>query len=255
MNLPTPLRAIVADDEYYARQRILKLLEGDSGVRVVAECANGTETVDGILKHRPDVVFLDIQMPELDGFGVLESVGPERMPPTIFTTAYDQHAIQAFECNAVDYLLKPIDADRMARAVERVRHRQRESMTNGLQVQLDSLVEMVRQEDAYLKRILVKQDDHHVILKVAGIQWIEAEDNYVRLHVEGTSHLLRMSMAGIQARLDPELFRRIHRSSIVNLDCIREVHPWFSGDHILIMKDGTKLTMSRTYRDQLKELI
>jgi two-component system LytT family response regulator len=255
MNATAPLRALVADDELYARQRIIQLLESHPDFGVVAECANGVETVEGIREHHPDVVFLDIQMPELDGFGVLESIGPQAMPPTVFTTAFNQHAIQAFEVSALDYLLKPIDPERMAKALDRVRAWHRSSKASDIQVQLEGLLTMVRQEENYLTRILVKQDDHHVILKVGDIQWVEAEDNYVRLHVEGVSHLLRMSMANILAKLDPKQFRRIHRSSIVNLDCIREVHPWFSGDHVVIMRDGTKLTMSRTYRDQFKELV
>ncbi|MBI4912821.1 MAG: response regulator transcription factor [Acidobacteria bacterium] len=255
MNFSPPLRALVADDEYYARQRVIQLLDGVPDFHVIAESENGHQAVEGIREHHPDVVFLDIQMPELDGFGVLETIGSDKMPPTVFTTAFNQHAIHAFECNALDYLLKPIDPDRLHLALERVRNWHRKAKANDVQAQLESLLAMVRQEEAHLKRILVKQDDHHIILKTSGIQWIEAEDNYVRLHVEGTSHLLRMSMTSLLSRLDPEVFRRIHRSSIVNLDFVREVHPWFSGDHILIMKDGTKLTMSRTYREQLKELV
>lgn len=250
----TPFRALVADDEVYARQRILQLLAVEKDFEVVAECAHGVEAVEAIRKLRPDVLFLDIQMPELDGFGVLEAIGPENMPPTIFTTAFNQHAIQAFEVSALDYLLKPIDPERMAKALDRVRAWHRVSAPSDIQLRLEGLLAAVRQDDAHLTRILVKHDEHHVIVKVGDIQWVEAEDNYVRLHMEGTSHLLRMSMATIHSRLDPKQFRRIHRSSIVNLDQIHEVHPWFSGDHVVIMKDGTRLTMSRTYRDQFKEL-
>ncbi len=249
-----PFRAVVADDEVYARQRIIQLLAVEKDFEVVAECAHGGEAVEAIHKYRPEVLFLDIQMPELDGFGVLEAIGPEGMPPTIFTTAFNQHAIQAFEVNALDYLLKPIDPERMAKALERVRAWHNASGPGDIRMQLEGLLAAVREEDAHLTRILVKHEEHHVILKIGDIQWVEAEDNYVRLHVDGTSHLLRMSMSTILSRLDPKQFRRIHRSSIVNLDQIHEVHPWFSGDHVVIMKDGTRLTMSRTYRDQFKEL-
>jgi two-component system LytT family response regulator len=255
MNSSTPLRVLVADDEQFARQRITQLLAAESDLRIVAECASGVETVKSIREHRPDVVFLDIQMPELDGFGVLETIGPEHMPATVFTTAFNQHAIQAFEVNALDYLLKPIDPERMAKALDRVWAWYRNSRAGDVQLQLEGLLSVVRSEERYLHRILVKQDDHHVIVKVRDIQWVEAEDNYVRLHVEGTSHLVRASMSNILAKLDPKLFRRIHRSSIVNLDYILEVHPWFSGEHVLVMKDGTRLNMSRSFRDQFKELV
>ncbi|TAN49152.1 MAG: response regulator transcription factor [Rhodospirillales bacterium] len=251
---PTPIRALVADDEAFARQRILQLLRQEPDFQVVRECAHGGETVEAIRELKPDVVFLDIQMPELDGFGVLEAIGPERMPLTIFATAFDQHAMQAFEVSALDYLLKPIDPDRMAKALARARAMLRGTQPDGLRLQLETLLAAGNQSDAHLTRVLVKHDEHHVFVKAGDIQWIEAEDNYVRLHVEGTSHLLRMSMATLLSRLDPKEFRRIHRSSIVNLDQIHEVHPWFSGDHVVIMKDGTRLTMSRTYRDQFKEL-
>ncbi len=250
-----PFRALVADDEIYARQRIIQLLAAEKDFEVVAECVHGGEAVEAIRSHQPDVLFLDIQMPELDGFGVLEAIGPGNMPPTIFTTAFNQHAIQAFEVNALDYLLKPIDPERMAKALGRVRAWHRTSTNSGdIQMQLEGLLAAVRHEDDHLTRILVKHEEHHKIVKVSDIQWVEAEDNYVRLHVDGTSHLLRMAMATILSRLDPKQFRRIHRSSIVNLDQIHEVHPWFSGDHVVIMKDGSRLTMSRTYRDQFKEL-
>ncbi len=254
MKGPAPLRALVADDEAFARQRILQLLEREPDFQVVSECTHGGEAVQAIREMKPDVVFLDIQMPELDGFGVVEAIGPSLMPPTIFATAFDQHAIQAFEVSALDYLLKPIDPDRMAKALDRVRAWQRSAEPENLRMQLEGLLATVRQEDPHLTRILVKQDDHHLIVKVSDIQWIEAEDNYVRMHMDSTSYLLRMSMSAMVTRLDPRQFRRIHRSSIVNLDFIREIHPWFSGDHVVMMKDGTRLTMSRTYRDQFKEL-
>lgn len=247
-------RVLVADDEFYARQRILQLLKGVPDFQVVAECANGIETVEGIRGLNPDVVFLDIQMPELDGFGVIESIGVAEMPITVFTTAFNEHAIQAFEVNALDYILKPIEPERMSTSLERIRERVRSTNTSEIRMQLEGLLSTVRHEEEHLVRILVKHEDHHVIVKVSDIQWIEAEGNYARLHVEGTSYLLRTSMGGLATKLDPVNFKRVHRSSIVNMDFIREIHPWFSGEHILVMKDGTRLTMSRSYRDQFKEL-
>lgn len=255
MTTPTPMRVLIADDETPARQRIRQLLQTDPYLNIIGESADGLETVDRIKTEHPDLVFLDIEMPELNGFGVLEAVGPDHMPATVFTTAYNEHAIHAFEVNALDYLLKPIDPERMAKALDRAWVWRRTSLAKDYQTQLEDLLAMVRNEGQYLHRILVKEEDHHVILKVKDIQWVEAEDNYVRLHVEGTSHLLRTSMSSLLERMDPRQFRRIHRSSIVNLDCIQEVHPWFSGEHVMVMRDGTRLTMSRTYRDQFKELL
>ncbi len=255
MTSTPPLRVLIADDEGLARQRIRQLLSPDPGLDIVAESADGLETVDRIRENHPDLVFLDIEMPELDGFGVLEAVGLDHMPATVFTTAYHQHAIHAFEVNALDYLLKPIDPDRMAKAIERVWAWRRNNQAGDYHGQLENLLSLVRHSEQHLTRILVKEEDHHVIIKVADIQWVEAEDNYVRLHVEGTSHLLRTSMSSLLMKLSPRQFRRIHRSSIVNLDFILEVHPWFSGEHVMVMRDGTRLTMSRSYRDQFKELL
>jgi len=254
MNQSPTFRVLVADDEFFARQRLLQLLKETSDFKVIAECANGKETIDGIRELKPEVVLLDIQMPEIDGFGVIEAIGAASMPPTIFTTAFNQHAIQAFEVNALDYLLKPIDPERLTKSLDRVRGLHRVAHPSDFQMQLDGLLSAVRDKETYLNRILVKHEDHHVIIKTRDIQWIEAEDNYARLHLEGNSYLLRTSMGALIPRLNPTQFRRIHRSSIVNLDCIAEVHPWFSGELVLIMKDGTRLTMTRSYRDQFREL-
>ncbi len=197
-------------------------------------------------------MFLDIQMPELDGFGVVEAVVAEAMPPTLFITAYDQHALRAFEVHALDYLLKPFSVERFPQALEWARRWCIHEKDCG-GPRLEALLDGLRQERPWVDRLLVKQADRHVLVRTAAIQWIEAEDNYVRLHVEGTSHLLRQTMTGVLARLDPSQFRRIHRSAIVNLDCIKEFQPWSGGDHLVIMRDGTKLTLSRTFRDQFGE--
>ncbi|MBK8794332.1 MAG: response regulator transcription factor [Holophaga sp.] len=248
------IRALVVDDEGLARQRILHLLEKEADFEVVGECANGIEAVKAIEDLNPDLVFLDIQMPELDGFGVIDAVGAERMPTTLFVTAYDQHAMKAFEVHALDYLLKPFDTDRFQQALDRARRWCASGVSDGNPKQnLEDLMSGIRQERPWVDRLLVRHGDRHVLVRTASLQWIEAEDNYVRLHVEGTSFLLRQTMAGILSRLDPHQFRRIHRSAIVNLDCIKELQPWTSGDHLVIMRDGTKLTLSRTFREQFEE--
>jgi two-component system LytT family response regulator len=243
------LRALVVDDEALARQRILHLLRQATDIEVAAECANGLEAVQAIEDLKPDLVFLDIQMPELDGFGVVEAVGPNEMPPTLFVTAYDQHALKAFEVHALDYLLKPFSPERFHQALDRARHwcsqKPAEQGPN-----LEAVMAGFRKEKPWVDRLLVRQGERHILVKTAVLQWVEAEDNYVRLHVEGTSHLLRQTMTGLLARLDPAQFRRIHRSAIVNLDCIKEIQPWTGGDHLVIMRDGTRLTLSRTFREQ-----
>lgn len=246
------LRALVVDDEALARQRIRDLLRRSTDIELVGECADGLAAVKAIEDLTPDLVFLDIQMPELDGFGVVEAVGAERMPPTLFVTAYDQHALRAFEVHALDYLLKPFSPERFHQALDRAR---RWCLRTGPEKapDLEALLASLRQERPWVDRLLVRQGDRHVLVKTSALQWVEAEDNYVRLHVEGTSHLLRQTMSGLLARLDPAQFRRIHRSAIVNLDCIKEFQPWTGGDHMVIMRDGTRLTLSRTYREQFGE--
>ncbi len=247
-------KALVVDDESLARQRILHLLEKEADFNVVGECGDGLEAVKAIEELKPDLVFLDIQMPELDGFGVIEAVGIDRMPTTLFVTAFDQHALKAFEVHALDYLLKPFDPERFQQALDRARRWCAMAAANGASKQnLDALLSGIRQERPWLDRLLVRQGDRHFLVRTTALQWVEAEDNYVRLHVEGTSFLLRQTMAALLARLDPHQFRRIHRSAIVNLDCIKELQPWTSGDHLVIMRDGTKLTLSRTYREQFGE--
>jgi len=245
------IRAIVVDDEPLARQRLRQLLAEQSDIKLERECTNGLEAVEAIDELKPDLVFLDVQMPELDGFGVVDAVGPEHMPAVLFVTAFDQHALKAFEVHALDYLLKPFDRERFSTALERARRwigdgdSQRQSLA--------PLLEQVHQGRPASDRILVKSGVHHVFVKLAAIQWVEAEDNYVRLHVEGTSHLVRQTLSGMLGRLDARRFRRIHRSAIVNLDFVQELSPWSSGDYAVLMKDGTKLTLSRTFRDQFGE--
>ncbi len=246
------LRALLVDDEPLARQRIRHLLRRATDFDVAGECANGLEAVKAIEELSPDLVFLDIQMPELDGFGVVEAIGADRMPPTLFITAYDQHALHAFEVHALDYLLKPFSPERFHQALERAR-RWCTPPNGDKGPDLGALLAGLRQERPWVDRLLVKQADRYVLVKTATIQWIEAEDNYVRLHVEGTSHLLRQTMTGVLNRLDPAQFRRVHRSAIVNLDCIKEFQPWTGGDYLVIMRDGTRLTLSRTFRDQFGE--
>lgn len=246
------IRTIVVDDEPLARQRLRQLLAEQMDIQVERECANGLEAVDAIEELNPDLVFLDVQMPELDGFGVIDAVGADRMPPVLFVTAFDQYALKAFEVHALDYLMKPFDRDRFKAALERAR-RWIGAPEGTARQELAPILEHVRQVKPPPDRILVKSGAHHIFLRLAAIQWVEAEDNYVRLHVEGTSHLVRQTLSGMLDKLDGRRFRRIHRSAIVNLDYVQELSPWNSGDYLVLMKDGTKLTLSRTFRDQFGE--
>lgn len=241
------LRTLIVDDERLARERVGRLLAAEPDIQVVGECADGVQAVAAIESLQPDLVLLDIQMPELDGFGVIETVGAERMPAVLFVTAYDQFALRAFDVHALDYLLKPFDAPRFKAALARVR-----SWVHGQdRPPLEPLIKQVQAARPGGNRLLVKDGAGYAFLKPNAVQWVEAEDNYVRLHVEGRSHLVRETMAGMLGRLDPDRFRRIHRSAIVNLDFVQRLEPWTGGNYLVTMKDGTQLTLSRMYREQV----
>jgi two-component system LytT family response regulator len=245
------IKTLIVDDEPLARQRVRQLIVDEPNFEVIGEAGNGLEAVTLIETLNPDLVLLDIQMPELDGFGVIEAIGVEQMPPTLFVTAYDAHALKAFEVHAMDYLLKPIDKERFRQALSWVReHPQGRDSKDG---RLRSLMTELTPPKSTLDRIMVKTGDRWVLVKTSEIKWIEAEEDYVRLQVDGASYLVRHTMSWILARLDQEQFKRIHRSTIVNLDFVQELQPWNSGDLLVIMRDGTRLTLSRTYRNVFSE--
>jgi two-component system, LytTR family, response regulator len=242
------IHALIVDDEPLARRGIRVRLERAGGVEVIGECASGSEAVTVIRHLEPDLVFLDVQMPGLDGFDVVERVGVERMPPVVFVTAYDAHALRAFDVHALDYLLKPIDDERFDTAVERARRRvgEREAMGRQLAAALG---------DLRPRRILIKDRGRVVILNEADVDWVEAEGDYVRVHAGGRGHLLRETMSAMEERLDPGSFARIHRSTIVNVGRIRELKPLPNREYTVVLKDGTQLRLSRSYRDVLKKYV
>lgn len=246
------MRVIIVDDEAWARRRIASLLESEDGVQIAGECASGAAAVEAILELRPDLVFLDIQMPDLTGFEVLEAVSPQYTPAVIFATAYDSYAIRAFDANAIDYLLKPWEEDRFRTALARAR-RQIDSATVD---RFDALLESVRAmaPRRYLERVVVRNGGRVVFLKTHEISWLEASGNYVNVHTRGEAHLLRDTLARLESQLDPQHFLRIHRSAIVNLDYIGHLEPWFAGELALSLKDGTRLTVGRSYCDRLRRL-
>jgi two-component system LytT family response regulator len=248
----SPLRTLVVDDEPLARKRLRRLLREHADVEIVAECAAGPEAVKAIGALHPDLVFLDVQMPGLDGFEVLARVGVEQMPAVVFVTAFSEHAIRAFEVSALDFLLKPFDGERLARSLERVR--KQVSMKSANHADLyRRLLEALGKSGArcYLSRLLVKSQGRVFFLRTDEIDWIAAAGKYVRLYCGADYHLLREPIHDVERKLDPSQFRRIHRSTIVNLDSIREFQPLFHGEMRAVLRDGTELTVSRRYRPRL----
>ncbi|HXU46209.1 MAG TPA: LytTR family DNA-binding domain-containing protein [Thermoanaerobaculia bacterium] len=247
-----PLSALIADDEPLARQRLADLLGAEENLKVVAVCADGAEAVTAIRELSPDVAFLDVRMPELDGFGVIEEVGADRMPAVVFVTAYDEHALRAFEVHAIDYLLKPFDRERFRDALERVRTQLEHNTIDQLRRQLANLLAATRSEQRRPERLVVKTAGRVHFLKIDELDWIDAAGNYVRLNAHGKSHLLRETMAGIEDRLDPQRFVRIHRSAIVNLDRVKELVPGVHGDYEVVLLTGARLPLSRSCRERLE---
>ena len=248
------IRTIIIDDEPLARDRIKRLLRDEDGVQIIGECGNGSDAVKSITEMDPDLVFLDIQMPGKNGFEVIKSLNSKKLPTIIFVTAYDQYALQAFDVHALDYLLKPFNRERIKKAVSRAREHMEHLRLGNLDERLNSLIADLRGEKKYLDRLVVKSVGRVFFLKTDEIDWIEAAGNYVKLHVGRESHMIRETMNGIEAKLDPEKFLRIHRSTVVNIDRIKELHPMFSGDYAVILRNGTELALSRNYRERFTEL-
>jgi two-component system LytT family response regulator len=246
------LRTLVVDDEPLARERLRSLLGGELDVECVGECTNGQEAVEAIRNHKPDLVFLDVEMPVLDGLGVIEEIGAEQMPAVIFVTAYDRYALRAFEIHALDYLLKPFDRERFQEAVRRARERVQRA--RGGDGGLAGLLEESRGSRKPADRLVIKCGGRVFFVKTEDVDWIEAAGNYARVHVGTEIHLLRETMNALEGRLDGNRFLRIHRSTIVNIERIQELQPWFHGDYVVILRDGTQLTLSRGYRQKVQEL-
>jgi two-component system, LytTR family, response regulator len=248
------IRTVIVDDEPLARERLRTWLEAESDFELVAECGDGRQAVEVITREEPDLLFLDMQMPELNGLEVLEALGEDVPRAVIFVTAFDQFAVKAFEVHAVDYLLKPFARDRFHAALGRARDRIQRPSSGNLQRELAALMAGLRTADKPVIRLAVKAEGRVLLLKTAEIDWIEAADNYVVLHVGAQSHVLRETLTALEGRLDPAKFLRISRSTIVNIDQIKELQPLFHGEHSVLLRSGAKLTLSRNYRDKLREL-
>jgi len=267
--MTTPkINALIVDDEPAARRGIRLLLDRDPEIAVAGEAATGAEAVRRILEGKPDLVFLDVQMPEMDGFKVLETVGTRHTPIVIFVTAHDQHAIRAFEVHAIDYLLKPFDDERFWAAVRRAKTEIQRRPTDTIGVKLRQLLahldpgapagDGVGKEPAEAvrgDRILLKSGGEIYFLKADEIDWIEADGDYMKFHAGGRAHLLRETMGRLEERLDPNRFIRIHRSTMVNIDRVKKLSPDFAGEYAVILHDGTKLRLSRGYHERLQELL
>ena len=257
------IRALIIDDEGLARDTLRLLLDNHEEIVVIGDCEDGREAVSMIQTEKPDLVFLDIQMPEMNGFEVVEAVGPEQMPVVIFVTAYDQYALRAFEARALDYLLKPFDDERFEQALRRAVERVRQRHVGALSSQLVDLLSTRNEanqpesvdENDYLERIMIKERGSMFFIKVEEIEWIEAAGDYVSIRVGSKAHLLRETMSGLIKKLNPRQFVRVHRSSIVNVDCIKELKPYFHGDYIVILKNGKELKLSRRYWDQVEKVL
>jgi two-component system LytT family response regulator len=248
------IRTMIVDDEPLARRGIRAQLKEEKDIEIVSECRNGSEAVAAIEKQSPDLVFLDVQMPELDGFGVLDAVGVEHMPAVIFVTAYDRYALRAFEVHALDYLLKPFDDERFGKAVQRARRQIERKSIDDLSSRLQGLLDDLQSARKYVERLVVKSPGRIFFLSVAEIDCIEAADNYVRLHAGRESHLLRETMSSLEKKLDPAQFLRVHRSRIVNLRKIKELQPLFRGEYDITLRDGTRVESGRGYRERIQKL-
>ena len=248
------IKTLIVDDEPLARERVKRFLRDVADIEIIGESANGEQAVSMIKSEKPDLVFLDIQMPEKNGFEVLKSLDTKTIPTVIFVTAYDQYALQAFDVHALDYLLKPFNRERLLRAVSRAREHIERRNYGNLDERLASLIADLKQEKKYLERLVVKSVGRVFFIKTDEIDWIEAAGNYLKLHVGRESHLIRETMNAVEAKLNPDKFLRIHRSTVVNIDRIKELHPMFSGDYSVILRNGTELTLSRNYRERFLEL-
>ena len=249
-----PLTVLIVDDEPLAREGLRMLLADDLEIAAVEDAKNGREAVQRVREGRPDLVFLDVQMPEMDGFSVIREIGPEQMPAVVFVTAHDQYAIRAFEINAIDYLLKPVTGERFAQSLARAKVRLRSSEPDQ-QNQILSLLETIASPSRHLNRIAVLSAGKTSFLYVEDVDWIRAAENYVELHVAQASHLLHVTMNTLEKSLDPEIFVRIHRSLIVNLRRVREVQPVSHGEYMLVLDRGVRLQSGRTYHETIKALI
>ena len=245
------IRCLIVDDEPLARQSIRRFLKCHPDIEILGECGDGQAAVSAILASKPDLVLLDVQMPELNGFAVVNRIGVEQMPATIFITAYDQYALAAFDANASDYLLKPFSKTRFDRALTRARERFAKPLDNEI---LRRLLQTIERQKVYIDSVPVTESGRIVFIKTRDIHWIESAGNYARLHLESRHHEVRETLTSLEGKLNPQEFVRIHRSIIVNTHYIKELHPWFNGYHLVVLQGGQELRMSRYQKNVAERL-
>ena len=248
------LRVLVVDDEPLARTGLAELVRRDPELECIAEAGDGQAAIEAIQSLTPDLVLLDVQMPEIDGFGVIRAIGPERMPPVVFVTAYEEFALQAFRVHALDYLVKPFSDERLAEALSRVKDIVRTGQLDRLTSRLSDLVGAVRRPD-YLSRITVRVAQRVQVVLVDDIDWIEAADYCAKLHIGASIHVVRVSLGALERLLDPALFVRVHRSAIINLDRLKEIVSDSSGDGVILLGDGTRVRLARSRRAAVDRLL
>ena len=247
----THIQALIVDDEPFAREYLRDLLKAYPDIRVVGEASNGTEALELIARFRPDLLFLDIQMPEMDGFELLDRLDPKHPPHVIFVTAHDQYAVKAFEVHALDYLLKPFDRPRFQRSVDKAIAALRDPESPAWIARLKALTADLEQEGSYLTRLRIRGRGRIYFVDCRVIQCIVAAGNYVALHTDQDEHLMRTTMHALEERLDPERFVRVHRSAMVNLDHVTELQPQGRGEYRLLLANGRRLPLGRKYRNRL----
>lgn len=250
------IATLVVDDEPIARRAIVRLLRNDPEIELLGECGDGASAVEAIRGQSPDLVFLDIQMPAINGMDVVATIGAERMPAIVFVTAFEQYAVRAFEANAVDYLVKPFSRERFNGTLRRVKARLATGQDGGAaSARILHALDALRQRDDYLQRLPLRIDEHITFIDVDDIVWIKASGNNVLIHLAGSAHEMRETMSALAARLDPRHFARVHRSAIINVRRIQAVHPWFNGHHVVTMDTGQKLRMSRYQHETFLRLV
>ncbi len=248
------IRTLIVDDQLLAREALRRLLAAEPDIAIVGLAASGREALDAINESSPDLVFLDVSMPDLDGFAVLTQIKPGRMPMIIFVTGHDDFALRAFDVHALDYLVKPCTPDRLRSALERVRQQIRREPPGEMQRRLTALLRDLKSAPQQTERLAVKTEGRILFVRLADIAWAEAADNYVKLHAGSDTHLLRDTMNGLEERLPGDRFLRISRSTIVNMEHIKELHPMFHGEYVVVLRNGARLTLTRSYRDKLQQL-
>ena len=248
------IRTLIIDDEPLARRSVRRFLKSDPTIEIIGECSDGQSAIDAIRSLRPGLIFLDVQMPEVDGFEVLRRVAPDRMPAIIFVTAYDRYALQAFDANAIDYLLKPFGKERFQRALSRAKQRVAGKLNPEETSRILAALEQLGAQNRYVERLPIIENGRIMFVKTQEIDWIEAEGNYARLHTRSREHSVRETLASLQDKLSPRDFVRIHRSAIVNVHRVREIQPWFHGHHVVVLDNGKELRLSRYQLDVAERL-